>query len=291
MNKVYKALYLFSGIGGGAAGFQRARREYRGLVGRFETICGIDNDAEACADFEMITGSRAQCMDLFSREQYIAWHGKEPPEDWREVTAEDLRAVAGDVPDMVFTSPPCKGFSALLPAKSANTPRYRALNELTIRGFRLVAEAWAPALIIMENVPRITSRGADFLTEIKALLSAYGYAFHEEVYNCGEVAAFLGQNRMRYTLIARNTAKLPAFVYKPVKHKVRSIGDIIAPLPMPGTFGRMHELPQLQWKTWMRLALIPAGGDWRDLEGCGWEDLRIEWVPRGGGASMLGVIP
>jgi site-specific DNA-cytosine methylase len=29
----------------------------------------------------------------------------------------------------------------------------------------------------------------------------------------------------------------------------------------------MHELPKISWLNWVRLALIPAGGDWRDLEG------------------------
>lgn len=29
----------------------------------------------------------------------------------------------------------------------------------------------------------------------------------------------------------------------------------------------MHRLPKLSWINWVRLALIPAGGDWRDLDG------------------------
>jgi len=29
----------------------------------------------------------------------------------------------------------------------------------------------------------------------------------------------------------------------------------------------MHALPRISWLNWVRLALIPAGGDWRDLEG------------------------
>lgn len=281
MIKTYKVVHLFCGIGGGALGFQRARREYRGLEGHFETVLGIDSDPLACADFEYLTGARDVQMDLFSREQYAAWHGHEPPEDWREVTAEDLRAAAGEVPDMVFTSPPCKGFSALLPAKSANTPRYQALNGLTIRGIRLAAEAWAPSLILMENVPRILSRGKKFLEEIKATLAAYGYVFHESTHDCGEIGG-LGQRRQRYLLIARNPAKLPAFVYQPRRYPLKSIGDIIGPMPMPGDpeAGPMHRLPNLHWLTWLRLALIPAGGDWRDLERCGWEDLRIEHEPR-----------
>lgn len=55
--RTYKALYLFSGIGGGALGFQQAREEYRGVVGKIETMAGIDVDPEVCEDFEMITGA------------------------------------------------------------------------------------------------------------------------------------------------------------------------------------------------------------------------------------------
>jgi hypothetical protein len=29
----------------------------------------------------------------------------------------------------------------------------------------------------------------------------------------------------------------------------------------------MHSLPRLSWRNWLRLAMIPAGGDWRDLPG------------------------
>lgn len=289
--KVWKVAHLFCGIGGGALGFQQARREYRGLEGSFENVVGVDCDAEACADYEYITGGRAAQMDLFSREQYTAWHGHEPPEGWREVTAEELRAAAGDEDiDLVFTSPPCKGFSALLPGKAAETPKYQALNGLTIRGIRLAVEAWRPALIFMENVPRITSRGSGFLSEIKAMLAGHGYVFHEGMHDLGEIGG-LGQKRQRYLLIARLPEKLPAFVYRPRRQRLKSIGEVIGPMPMPGNFGRMHELPNLQWKTWMRLALIPAGGDWRDLERCGWENLRVEYAPRGQGPSAYGVMP
>lgn len=129
----YKVLHLFSGIGGGAFGFQHAREEYKGIKGKFETICGIDSDPEACADFHKLTGARAEQVDLFDRNQYIDFHGKEPSEEWEEVTPEKLREIVRDIPDVVFTSPPCKGFSGLLPEKSAKTKKYQALNRLTLK--------------------------------------------------------------------------------------------------------------------------------------------------------------
>lgn len=281
---VFNVLSLFGGIGGGSLGFSNARSEYKGAVGRFKNILGIDVDPQICQDYERITGSPAACMDLFSREQYINFHGHEPPEDWREVTPADIRdRCGGEYPDVVFTSPPCKGFSGLLPEKSAKTKKYQALNQLTVRGIRLVLEAFEddlPSLILLENVPRITSRGKKLLDEIKSLLHKAGYATNDESHDCGEIGG-LAQHRKRYLLIARHEQKMPAFVYRPEQQRVKSIGEVLEALPLPGNelAGKMHKLPNLQWKTWVRLALIPAGGDWRDLEKIDWPKYRITHVP------------
>lgn len=279
------ALYLFAGIGGGALGFQQSQGEYKGVVGKYRTLTGIDCDPEICQDFENITGAKAHCMDLFERRDYIAFHGQEPPEDWKEVTPEDIRqACGGEHPDIVFTSPPCKGFSGLLPEKSAKTEKYQALNRLVVRGLFLTLEAFRnnpPAFIILENVPRITTRGEKLLHTIKGLLRDYGYILNDNTHDCGEIGG-LGQHRKRYLLVARNPNKISQFIYEPPKKRVKSIGEIIGPLPMPDDIkaGPLHRLPKLQWKTWMRLALIPAGGDWRDLENIKPEEYRLEHIPR-----------
>src|SRR5690606_38983818 len=129
---------LFCGIGGGALGFQQAREEWKGTVGRIETLAGIDVDPEACQDFVNITGAPAIRMDLFSREQYKDFHGKEPPPGWEEATPFDIwRATGGEYPDIIFSSPPCKGFSGLLPRRAAESRKYQALNGLTLRGIAL----------------------------------------------------------------------------------------------------------------------------------------------------------
>lgn len=267
----FGAFHLFSGIGGGSLGFQRAHEDILGIRARFRTLGGIDSDPDACRDFETITGEKATCLDLFAREDYIAFHGHEPPEDWREAMPSDIRRATGGVgPDVVFTSPPCKGFSGLLPAASAATEKYQALSRLTVRGIALVLGAWAddlPGLILLENVPRITSRGKDLLTEIKTLLVMAGYRLDETTHDLGEVGG-LSQHRRRYLLVARHPAKVPAPLYVPPKRKVRAIGDALGPMPLPDTAsaGPLHRLPRLQWLTWVRLALIPAGGDWRDLQ-------------------------
>jgi site-specific DNA-cytosine methylase len=285
--KEYTVLHLFGGLGGFAIGFKKAIEEYRGMVGRFRNLAGIDCVREACEDFRNLTGAPAAEIDLFTREDYIAFHGKEPPTGWREMTPGDLLEVAGEYPDVVALSPPCKGFSGLLPSAKAASEKYQALNNLVTRGLQLTVEAFAdnlPAVIMIENVPRITSRGEFLLKQVKRLVGAHGYLFHEGFHDCGELGG-LGQHRKRYLLIARLPEKMNSFIYRPPKRRVKSIGEVIGPMPMPDdrTAGPMHRLPRLKWLTWMRLALIPAGGDWRDLEKLAPEEYRLEYIPRGGG--------
>lgn len=283
---VFRMLHLESGIGGCTFGMEQSEHEYKGIKGRFETICGIDVDPLCCKNYEKITGAPAVCMDLFSREQYIDFHGHEPPTEWHEVLPEDIRkACRGIYPDGVFMSPPCKGFSGLLPESVSKTPKYQALNKLVIRTMFLVVEAFRddlPAFILLENVPRITSRGAELLRQVKGLLQQYGYVFHGGTHDCGELGG-LGQTRKRYLLIARNPKKIQSFIYQPPRLKLKSIGDILGPLPMPGDTekaGKMHRIPNLHFKTWERLALIPAGQDWRALN-------NLNYSPRSGAFRIV----
>ena len=228
-------------------------------------------------------------MDLFERRDYIDFHGHEPPPGWKEVTPEDiLEACGGEYPDVVFLSPPCKGNSGLLPQASASTAKYQALNRLATRGMFLCLEAFKddlPSVFLLENVPRIRSRSKGLLNTIKGMLRSYRYAVDDRDHDCGEIGG-LAQHRKRYLLMARNQDKMDSFVYLPTKQRVKSIGEVIGPLPLPGAkhMGPLHRLPKLQWKTWVRLALIPAGGDWRDLEKIAPDEYRLEHIPRGGGS-------
>jgi site-specific DNA-cytosine methylase len=295
--EIRTAAILFGGIGGFSAGLQRSLVEAFGKVYRWQILCSIDFDPVACRNHDLITGERTAIqMDLFSRDQYRKWFGHEPPAEWREATPWDLwQAFQEQVPDYLFLSPPCKGFSGLLPEKSARSEKYQALNLLTIRGLELSLEACRmygdgelPAFIHFENVPRITSRGADILARIKRLLERYGYAVDmRSDHNLGEIGG-LGQNRLRFLLLARNTRRVSNWCYLPPKKPLRTIGDVLGPLPLPDdpAGGPMHRLPRLQWKTWVRLALIPAGGDWRDLNNIPWEQYRVVHEARGGAYAV-----
>lgn len=276
--------HLFCGLGGGARGFNEGLAVLGSQRATFRCLGGIDSDARAVRDFERLVGVPATHLDLFSSEQYEAFHGTPPPAGWREASIEDVRRAAGnEAPDLAFLSPPCKGFSGLLPEHRSASSKYQALNALTIRSVMLLLEAFAddpPAFVILENVPRIATRGRRFLDAIEALLVAAGYSVAETTHDCGELGG-LGQHRRRFLLVARHRGKVPPFLYEPPKRRVRSVGEIIGPLAMPDDpgAGPMHRLPRLKWETWLRLALIPAGGDWRALKGL---DLsRLGLVPVG----------
>lgn len=261
--------HMFCGIGVGAKGFNLASPRVGNVQARFVCVGGIDVDPGAIANFERMTGRKGTVMDLFDREQFIAFHGSEPPREWREATPADIRAVYGPIVDVAFLSAPCKGFSGLLSATQSKTDKYQALNRLTLRGVWLMLEAYKDdpiPVILFENVPRILTRGKWLLDQIQALFRSYGYSVNLDTHDCG-VIGNLAQSRKRALLVARHMAKVPPFIYQPRHHSLRGVGEVIGKLPLPGdpVAGAMHRVPALQWKTWVRLAFVPAGKDWRAL--------------------------
>jgi site-specific DNA-cytosine methylase len=262
--------HLFCGLGGGAKGFNDAQPRVGNLVGKFRCLGGIDVDPAGIRDFERLTGVRGTVLDLFDRSQYIAFHGHEPPAGWREAGPADIvRAMGGERPNIWFLSAPCKGFSGLLNETKSKTDKYQALNRLTLRGIWLALEAYKddPAeMIVFENVPRIAHRGRHLLDQIVDLLRHYGYAVAETTHDCGEIGG-LAQSRKRFLLVARHIEKVPPFLYEPEKKRLQAVGTVLDRMPLPGDLrgGPMHRVPNLQWKTWVRLAFVEAGSDWRSL--------------------------
>ncbi|MBN9568731.1 MAG: DNA cytosine methyltransferase [Alphaproteobacteria bacterium] len=275
--------HLFCGLGGGAKGFNRGTARAGNLSARFRCLGGIDSDPAALRDFERLAGVPGTCIDLFSREQYTAFHGYEPPPDWVEAHPGMVHAAFGfERPHIVFLSAPCKGFSGLLAERTSRTAKYQALNGLTLRGVWLALEAYKDdpvELFIFENVPRIMTRGRHLLDQIKALFASYGYIVNETTHDCGELGG-LAQSRKRFLLVARHRAKVPNFLYEPRRKPLRGVGEVLDKLPLPGLVdadgvpvgGPMHRLPALQWRTWVRLAFVEAGSDWRSLNRLAVED-------------------
>lgn len=253
----YTVLCPFGGSGGGALGFLAAEARLLGHVGRFRCLGSIDFDALACEDFARFTKSDAWHVDIetVSGAQLVERYGNKAP-------------------DVVFMSPPCKGSSRLLSSKKAATEKYVAMNKLALVWTRAMLAAWGdspPALVLLENVPGLPTRAASMLRELRSLLKRAGYVFHASTHDCGEIGG-LAQHRQRYLLVARHPKKCPSLLYQPPKRRVRGVGEVLGELPMPATvgaqrWGALHTMPRLSWRNWLRLALIPAGGDWRDLAG------------------------
>ena len=243
-------LSLFCGLGGGALGFAQDG---------WDTV-GIDVDEGALADYRQLTGHRAYALDL------------------AKATPEQLRELVGEAPDAILTSPPCQAFSGCLPLKTSKTRPYQELSSLAERGLMLALEAWPealPRLILLENVPRIMSRGRDWLDAVASMLNAYGYAWRETTHDCAELGG-LAQHRRRFFGVARlvccpaqSKRVVEELLYEPPHQRVKGLGEVLEALPVPGPWnhdgGRLHELPRLSALNWLRLAAIPAGQDWRAL--------------------------
>lgn len=274
---VKKVFHMFGAIGGGAKGFKRAKVQLGGMQGEWECIGSVDVDAAANRVFQKRVGVPATTLDLADLAQYVAINGRAPAPGWREAGPDDIRHAAnGHRPDCIFLSAPCKGFSGLLSEAKSGTAKYVAMNGLAERGLFLALTAWADdpvPLILFENVPRLLTRGREFVNQLIAMMQSFGYATRETVHDCGELGA-LGQSRKRCLIVARHMEKVPNFLYEPPKRALRSVGEIIGKLWMPGddVAGPLHRIPQLQWKTWVRLAFVEAGSDWRSLNKLAVED-------------------
>jgi site-specific DNA-cytosine methylase len=290
IKKVVRHGHIFCGLGSGARGFNMGQARVGSMEAVFECVGGIDVDAAGVRDFETLTGTKATVRDLFSFEQYVAFHGQLPPPGWTPALPHDIHAAFGfKKPHIIFLSAPCKGFSGLLSETTSKTDKYQALNELTVRGMMLALEAYADdpvELFIFENVPRIAKRGRKLLNQITGMLRAYGYAVSETTHDCGEIGN-LAQSRKRFLLVARHEKKVPPFLYEPPKRGLRGVGEILDRMPLPGDerAGPMHRIPALQWQTWVRLAFVEAGSDWRSLNKLAVEDGHLKdfgIVPDGG---------
>lgn len=277
LKRIFKHFHFCCGLGGGAKGFNNAKPVVGNMQAEWQCIGGIDVDPAGLRDFQRLSGVPGTLLDLFTLGMYTAFHGKQPPPGWVEAGPDDVRKAAGyQRPDAVFISSPCKGASGLLSETMSLTPKYQALNELTLRCVWLMCEAWKAdpvSLIVFENVPRLATRGRHLLDQINKLLNHYGYAVAETTHDCGVIGG-LAQSRKRFLLVARHIEKVPPFLYEPEKKTLKSVGSILGRMPMAGDVaaaGPMHRVPALQWKTWVRLALVEAGKDWRCLN-----DLAIE---------------
>lgn len=254
MKNQHTALVLFAGSGGLSRGLHEEGFDALGLD--VDPLCVEDHRkiAGPCEWGDLMTMQPHELRDLWSK-HYGADH-------------------AG--PTLLATSPPCKSFSGCLPTALSKTEKYVEMSSLAMRGLWLVLEAFPaslPKLILMENVPRMKTRGAEWLDQITRLLQGYGYAVNLETHDCGEYGA-LAQVRRRLLLVARHRPQLSDLTPwpKPPKQKHKAIREALEALPVPlyaqdGTWqgGALHRPVRCSALTWLRLALVPEREDWRSI--------------------------
>jgi site-specific DNA-cytosine methylase len=272
--RTYTIGYPFGGSGVGASGSDAALVTLNGESATFHNVGGIDFDAEACRDFQYLTGAPSLCANI------------------AKMTPEELRAFWGPrAPDVVKGSPPCKAGSGLLPLEVAASDEYQEMNRLMLVFTRLLFAAYPereqrPRLAIFENVPSLLSatRARKVVDDMVSLWEGAGYRVDVRVHDLGEEGG-LAQRRRRLAIICRDTVRCPAPVEMPPAKPLKSVGDVLGPLAWPDDpkAGPMHRLPRLSWVNMVRLALI--GIDWKDgrTPKWDWRDL----PPRGGVVEWL----
>lgn len=272
--RTYTIGYPFGGSGLGASGSDAAVVTLYGESATFQSVGGIDFDAEACADFRHLTGAESLCADI------------------SKMTPEQLRAFWGPrAPDVVKGSPPCKAGSGLLPLEVAASDEYQAMNRLMLDFSRLLFAAYPrredrPRLAGFENVPSLLSgtRARKVVDEMVLLWEGEGYLSDVRVHDLREEGG-LAQRRRRLGIFFRDPVRCSSPVEMPLSRPLRAVGDVLGPLPWPddARAGPMHRLPRLSWLNMVRLALI--GVDWRDgrKPKWDWRDLPprgqvVEWL-------------
>lgn len=274
--RTYTIGYPFGGSGVGASGSDAALVTLHGESATFRNVGGIDFDAEACQDFQYLTGAPSLCADV------------------AKMTPAELRTFWGPrAPDVVKGSPPCKAGSGLLPLEVAASDEYQEMNRLMLVFTRLLFAAYPrreerPRLAIFENVPSLLSatRARKVVDEMVGLWEGAGYRVDVRVHDLGEEGG-LAQRRRRLAIICRDPVRCPAPVEMPPAKPLKSVGDVLGPLAWPDdpSAGPMHRLPRLSWVNMVRLALI--GVDWQDGRAPKW-DWR-DLPPRGGVVEWLRV--
>ena len=252
MKHVFRSACLFAGAGAMAYGAKEASQRFREHGASFELCGAYDYDAYACQAYEYLNDS--PCAQL----------------DAATITLEQIRKLFGEKPpDAAWISAPCQGACKMLPEAKAATPKYVAMNDLSLRGVQTLLDAYPDdpiPLIFFENVPNITTRAKQMLRDLRKLAKSRGYVQHEGYHEARHLGD-LAQRRKRWFAVWRHPSKVPVFLYMPPHKAGKVCGDVLGPLPLPNDprGGPMHRLSNTSMINLLRLWAIPAGGDWRDL--------------------------
>ena len=204
--KAVVAIDLFSGCGGLTLGLKRAG---------FRVSAAVELDDLACSTYR----DNHRTTTLMRR-------------DIREVSADDVIAATGGVPDLLAGCPPCQGFSSIR-TKNGSVRVKDPDNELVFEFLRLVTDI-RPPLVMMENVPALErdNRVKRFIKHLREK----GYKSQVAVLDAQHFGA--PQRRRRMILIA-SIHSLPEFAVS-AGHSP-TVRDTIGHLPEPdASQDRLH---------------------------------------------------
>jgi DNA (cytosine-5)-methyltransferase 1 len=174
------AIDLFAGGGGLTVGLKRAG---------FDVVAAVENEPNAADTYRSNHGD----VKLFER-------------DIAEVTGTDLNVHSPDGQiDLLAGCPPCQGFTSLTAKYNRSDLRNALIREMG----RLVREV-EPKAVMLENVPRIRTRGKELYKEFVGTLKDHGYKISDRSLGVLQVANYgVPQNRRRFVLLAGKGFEIP----------------------------------------------------------------------------------
>ena len=180
-NQEFKAISLFSGMGGDSLG----------IVQSGIKLEAYSENKERFRDTHDLNFTECKLI------------GKKVKSDILKVTDEELKTYKGSI-DLVFAGFPCQGFSTA-GKKQSNDPRNSLFREF-VRTAKLVN----PDVIIGENVKGLLSRKTDtnqkYIDVIVSEFQNLGYSLVWNVFKCNEFG--VPQNRERLIIVGIKTDKL-----------------------------------------------------------------------------------
>lgn len=250
-----RVLDLFSGCGGLSHGLAKAG---------FDIVAGVDNWSDALVTFERNhPGAKSALVDL------------------GQFNPDDIESIAGSDIDVVVGGPPCQGFS-ISGKRNPEDPR----NKLYI-GFVEVVAHYKPKAFILENVPNLISMaGGKVKDEIIKEFSALGYNVQYKILLASDYG--VPQNRKRVVFVGvRNGLDFiyPAATFIDNKRTTSdAISDLTEDSLSEGATNKNaalteyqkimrkntdrvfnHEVSQHSEQTVSTIALVPDGGNYKDL--------------------------
>ncbi len=168
MNKVYRVLDLFSGIGGLSYGFELVPERSRSA---FETVCAVDIDRYACETLRKNLEYRGKNPDIVLQADLT------DPETHDLITKKcDSRV------DIIIGGPPCQSYSSIGTRSASPELRNKFINDprdqLYLEYIRLVEEL-KPLFIVFENVTGVITKknnsGERYIDLIVKSIKSCGY--------------------------------------------------------------------------------------------------------------------